>query len=283
MKRLRDRASQLFQKPKSPARGDVNPEFPEGFTYLQLLGQLEHRTQRLTSKFIPRAGKMAPRTYAAIGTALSLMERAATCYWGCADGDHVIEFLVGRASNSGRAAVRLMEMGYYDEALGSVRTAGEIANLLWLFLNDPPAESQWKTASAGERRRTFGPAGVRSRLKGMGQIVPVDTELYGELSELVVHAQPETRPQAFNPVHRAVLAGHLQEAGVFIVLNELAKALPYVVVSCPKLVPMPDTMSPRFLDAALELVHSTGAFELKGWLDLRRTGRGGPGPPDSTE
>jgi hypothetical protein len=176
-----------------------------------------------------------------------------------------------------------MMRGYYDEALGSVRTVSEIANLLWLFHQDTTAEIEWKTAASRQRRRAFGPAAVRSRLARLGLHVPVDTEVYGELSEVVIHVHPNTRPQAYNAIHRAVLAGHGQEAGVFIVLNELAKALPFLVVSCPKLLDLPNDVSRQFLRVAKQLVRATGAVELRGWLELRRTGPIVSPPSESSE
>jgi len=124
---------------------------PEGSDFLKLVSQQEDACEARTASALPRLGKLAPACYRNLGTVLSLLDRAASCYWGCRGGDHVVEYIAGRSCSSARAARRLFEFGYYDESLSINRSIGEIANLLLLFNFDPP------------RRR---------RLPGAGTLIP---------------------------------------------------------------------------------------------------------------
>ena len=49
--------------------------------------------------------RKAPRCLESLGTVLSLLDRASSCYWGCRGGDHVIEYFAGRVASSSRAAL----------------------------------------------------------------------------------------------------------------------------------------------------------------------------------
>src|SRR2546421_338209 len=94
---------------------------------------LERRCAAETDLALRTAGQKAPRCSKELGTVLSLLDRLSTCSWGCRGGDHVPEYLLGRAVTNLRAAVQLLRLGYYDESLSLTRNAGEVANLLALF------------------------------------------------------------------------------------------------------------------------------------------------------
>jgi hypothetical protein len=176
-----------------------------------------------------RAGRRAPVTLRELGTVLSLLDRVSSCFWGCRGGDHVIEYLVGRAASSGRAALRLLRFGLYDEALATVRHVGEIANLLFLFTIDPRGLDEWRTATPRDRWVSFRPAAVRQRLEKAGEQVPITSERYGLLSEGAIH--PSARPpQSHNPLGISVTATY-QRVGALLVLNELALATAFVALA----------------------------------------------------
>jgi hypothetical protein len=76
----------------------------------------------------------------AIGMSLNALYQVGTCYRGCrGSAGHVLERLCGRAYNLGCAAFHLLMVGLYDEALGLVRSLGELTNLIGLSATDRKA------------------------------------------------------------------------------------------------------------------------------------------------
>jgi len=109
-----------------------------GITFLDRIARLEAECATVTKKKLPKIGVKAPKCYEALGMALALLDCAGCCYWGCAKGDHRLEFLLARAASSAYAGLSLAVRGYYDQALSSGRPLGEIANLIALFFVDRP-------------------------------------------------------------------------------------------------------------------------------------------------
>src|SRR5436853_7570679 len=103
-----------------------------GVPFLERIAAYEVECATTTLKELPKLGEKAPVCYEVLGMTLALLDCAAGCYWGCARGDHRLEYLVGRSANSAYAAINLAMKGYYDQALSLARTLGEIANLLSL-------------------------------------------------------------------------------------------------------------------------------------------------------
>src|SRR5258706_15202054 len=101
----------------------IDPEIP-GHEFLKLL-QLKIFDQcvTITNQFFegdPRVAKQVD----GFGTVISLMDRLSSCYWGCHHGDHLKEYLVGRACTSASAAWILLLHGHYDASLGIARDIG---------------------------------------------------------------------------------------------------------------------------------------------------------------
>lgn len=117
-------------------------------------------------------GRNLPGLEQQLGTVLSLLERAACCWWGCAGGDHVAESLVGRVYGLACGSHRLMQAGRYDESLLLIRALGEVTNLLTLFTTDKSALENWRVVDDKAQRRDFSPVKVRLALES-GQI-PTD-------------------------------------------------------------------------------------------------------------
>ena len=113
---------------------------PLGGDFLRVVRDQERRCEESFDEWLPGAGLKAPQTMDALGTALSYLDRIASCWWGCRQDTHIEERLVGKAASNARAALHLLRSGYYDEALGLVRQIGETANLACLFVQS--AESQ---------------------------------------------------------------------------------------------------------------------------------------------
>ena len=231
---------------------------PEGTEFLELAAELEERCRAETDSKLPEMGEKAPRTLEHLGTALSLLDRAASCWWGCKEGDHLVEYLLGRTASSAAASLSLLRRGFYDESLSLSRSLGEIANLFLLFRTDRSTFEEWRKASRGERLRRFSPQPVRQALETRSMPLPITREHYSSLSELGSHITPETKPQAHNPRRRPTLGRVFQDMGVLMCLNELA--YPVGVISATASALLDISPEPRALlkEQGVALVSSIG-------------------------
>jgi hypothetical protein len=208
---------------------------PEGLDFLKLVAEQEDACEAATRCRIPHMGRNAPACVQNLGTVLSLLDRAASCFWGCRGGDHVIEYLAGRVCSCSRASLRLLLLGFYDESLSLTRSIGEIANLFFLFNADGATLSQWKESTKDQRRNHFGPGRVRGRLQTMNLPLLIDDARYGELCEVATHPTPETKPQAHNLLGMPCCGAEFQDAGVLVALNDLALATGWALIPIPTL------------------------------------------------
>ena len=174
---------------------------------------------------IPDMGVSMPACYAQFGKLLNVLDAVASCRWHCDGGDHLVQYLIGRCVSNARASHSLLMIGMYDESLALTRSIGELANLLLLFGYDRAAFAQWRAADRKERLRLFQPRHVRDELEKRQIPVGIDRERYAALSEIGVHATPETKPNAHNPGRKANLGGRQQLLGAMICMNELAYSL----------------------------------------------------------
>jgi len=77
---------------------------PEGLDFLRLVPEQEDHCEERTRKLLPELGQKPPRCLEEFGTVLSLLDSAASCFWGCRGGDHVLEYLARRVASSARAS-----------------------------------------------------------------------------------------------------------------------------------------------------------------------------------
>jgi hypothetical protein len=239
-----------------PQRDDT--AVPEGLDFINLVARQERTCEEETRTLGASLGEKAPKCLIALGTALSLIDRLASCWWGCAGGDHVVEYLVGRSVASARGSLRLSFGGYYDESLGLTRSVGEIANLLALFAADTSTLTTWRAASRRQRRNDFGPAAARRRLMVLGAPHPISKERYAALCELATHVTPETRPQAHNPLQMPIVGAHFQRTGYMLALNELAIPVAFVGLFGSSLLKADETIRGRFVLAGRALAEAIG-------------------------
>ncbi len=242
---------------------------PEGLDFFKLISRHEDACEARTASILPRLGKLAPLCFENLGTVLSLLDRAASCFWGCRRGDHVVEYLVGRVCTSSYAARRLFQFGYYDESLSITRSIGEISNLLWLFNLDASTFEKWRRAPDSERRHRFSPVRVRFRLEEICRekspdlkLLMIQQDRYGALSALATHVTPETRPQAHNPLRRPLAGSVFQEAGAVVALQELAGATGRAALALPKLLGYDERRTGEFRDAGAHLISSIGRLSV---------------------
>ena len=247
---------------------------PEGTDFLETLRHQEEACEESFDNWLPTAGQKAPQTLDTLGTALSLLDRIASCWWGCEGGDHQRERLLGRADSNSRAIVLLLRMGYYDEALGIVRQLGELVNLLWLFMLSDEALLEWQGADEEERRRRFKPVDVRIRIEDLDAPQPMDQHLYGKLSGMSTHTEPDTNPQSHNAFGIPSLGAYFQETGALVVLNHLAQLVVVALVFGATLLKNEPDRSLVF-DAARHLAESIGGVDLdtaqEYWAQIQKT------------
>src|SRR5262245_13348972 len=127
---------------------------PEGLEFLKLASEQEDSCEKHSHTRLLQMGHKAPQCLENLGTVLSLLDRAASCFWGCHEGDHLIEYLAGRVAASARASLRLLYFGFYDESLSITRSIGEAANLL----------AEHSTEEGGEPSPTGPTGGSAARL-----------------------------------------------------------------------------------------------------------------------
>ena len=250
-----------------------SPKIPIGAEFLDLLRQQERICEASFDSWLPHAGKKAPQTTEALGTVLSYLDRIASCWWGCDGGDHQQERLVGRAASNARATLLLLRAGYYDEALGVVRQIGELANLLWLFMNSDESFLEWRSANEKVRRRSFSAVRVRERLEGIGVLMPMDETLYGRLSGMSIHANPETTPQSHSVLAIPTMGAYFQEVGALVVLNHLASLAGFALWFGSTLLQQPADQVIA-LKAARRLVESIGGIDIETAGEYREHVRG---------
>ena len=250
-----------------------NPKIPIGTDFIDLLRQQERSCEASFDSWLPHAGKKAPQTIEALGTVLSYMDRIASCWWGCNGGDHQRERLVGRAASNARATLLLLRAGYYDEALGVVRQIGELANLLWLFMNSGESVLEWRSANEKVRRRSFSAVRVRERLEGIGVLIPMDESLYRKLSGVSIHTNPDTMPQSHSVLAIPTMGAYFQKMGALIVLNHLASLTGFTLWFGSTLLQQ-STDRVIALKAARRLVESIGGIDIETAGEYREHVRG---------
>ena len=237
---------------------DKDTRVPEETEFLQIVWEQEDECEKETDERLPTMGKRAPACIAQIGTVLSLLDRMASCWWACRGGDHVVEYLCGRTASTGRAALRLMRFGFYDESLLLSRSIGEIANLLCLFNEEPSSFEKWKQSSRGERMKEFSPVKVRLGLEAVPGTPPISQERYTLLSERAAHVHPETKPQSHNILGIPVPGAIFQDEGLLVCLNELAVTLSLSTLFGALLLDLDKELRKRIIGCAKTLAEQIG-------------------------
>ena len=233
---------------------------PIGGDFLKAVQDQERRCEERFNTWLPNAGIKVPKTVDALGTALSYLDRLASCWWGSSESDHKDVYLVGRAASNARAALQLIRTGHYDEAFSLIRQIGENANLICLFVQSGEEYTKWKGVSEEERRNHFSLAQVIRRLENLKRPLPMDKKLYNLLSKRATHTSPENIPQGlFNPFHIPTMGGYFQEAGTLFALNHLAGMIGHVLYLGVEFIE-PPTDRKVMIDASVTLFRSIGSL-----------------------
>lgn len=241
-------------------------DVPLASDFLKVVRDQERQCEETFHEWLPAAGIQAPKTMDALGTALAYLDCIASCWWGCRQGDHIEERLVGRAASNARAALLTLRSGYYDEALGLVRQIGETANLSCLLMQSEELHEKWKDASEDVVRNHFNPAQVRLMLEKLPLPLPMDRDAYAILSRQSIHVTPNTSPQSHNPFNLPTSGGHFQEAGALLALNLLGGMVGWVLWLAMTLI-KPPTDREVVVDACVALLRSIGGINLNSIQD----------------
>lgn len=190
-----------------------------------------------------------------LGEATSLIYRAATCYWGCNNGDHLIERLISKIANQSICAFKLYRSCYYDESLMITRGIGEITNLLYLFYEFPNTIDEWKTQTDKERMNNFGPSKVRKKLKGKINFAPIDDDRYSKLCEVGTHPNPNEIPSHYTGLEIGML-GIYQPVGSLVSIMELGHAIGHSIIVVPKLLNLKEELVIEMKLCGFQLIKS---------------------------
>lgn len=243
-------------------------DFPIGAEFLKFNESIIDRCGELTDEFFKEGGKRLPTTIEKLGTLLSNLYRAATCFWDCSQGDHQIEWFAGRIVNQSLGSFRLVRGAYYDESLMLTRGIGEIANLLCLFRLDSRELTAWKASLPRDRKNNFGPVHVRSKLEQLMKIGPlISQERYRKLCEVGTHPIPGFRPGHFDG-DRPKLGGIPQNIGIFVTVNELAYAVAIAAAPLGALLKLGTSRTKSFKAQAIDLMESIGNFDILNYEEL---------------
>jgi hypothetical protein len=126
---------------------------------------------------------------------------------------------------------------------------------------------RWKTLDERQRRQQFSALKVRLALERLNAPIPANEQRYRILSSYSIHADPNSIPQAHNPIGQAVGAPIYQEAGFFLAINEIALPVAFIAVFTPKLLQYPADRATIFKDTATVLIEGFGA------VNVAETGR----------
>lgn len=253
-------------------------KYGEGRKLLRGIGTYEDKCEKWTEKHIPRWGKKAPACYEHLGQLLAYADMIGSCVYGCPGGgaeEHAVWYLVSRTSSFGRAALRLMKMGFYDEALTIVRSIGEISNLLALFVAEPSSIKEWEKSDRAYRLDKLSPGKIRKRIQSLGGQPPMSSDKYSALCEIGTHPVPEARPQGFNHVRRAMTGGMVvQEAGALVVLNELTMAMIMVVFTAARVCKAPKEAVKEMRGVCEQAIKHVGGIDVTNFVDALKSLKG---------
>jgi hypothetical protein len=197
-------------------------EIPKRLEHLTLISLAGNIAQQKSEAYSEKHSV----TLMMIGTSLSALYQAATCYRQCFNNGHVLEALAGRTYNLGCAAYLLINQGFYDEALNLIRSIGEISNLIQLSSHSNDALRKWLDSDETVRKKEFSPLKVRLLIEETGnRPFVVDKDWYSKFCEGYTHITPNTKPNLHNDIDLGIVGGVFQEKGFEYSLDQLATLL----------------------------------------------------------
>ena len=129
-----------------------------------------------------------------LGELLWWLDGIASCRWGCREGDHEEEHLIGRISANASAAHLLVRTGYFDPALGVFRQLAETRNLLHLFAHSSKDYQEWLSSDEDVRQKRYSAFNVRLKLEKLSVNPVMGKDAYQMLSK-GAHPGPSAEPR----------------------------------------------------------------------------------------
>lgn len=243
---------------------EAEEAFLKGKALIRIEQLLEDEITALTDYLFDtnQLGIYTPQIYEQLGNSLSLLTQIATCAWGCRKSGHDIEAILKRFCNATFAALRLMNAGLYDEALGQARSIAEIANLLELFSIDKSNFEEWKKLSSQEQGKRFSPVKVRLAIENHGEQPVVTEAVYSKLCEIGIHISLPSIYQSYEISRALIIGGHFSIKGLVIVLNTLAQIVAPCLVFAGVLVTASEEKMQILKDASINLFNTRRNFDL---------------------
>ena len=180
---------------------------------------------------------------AELDASLRITYRIATCEDGnrCSNGDHVVEALAARAYNLALSATLLSSVSLYDEALNSVRSLGELANVLAYLSLEPSEYPRWVLADKKTRMSKYSPSAIRLAIEKKSTFdPPMDKATYAELCELSTHVHGATAPNNYGADGRRHAGGFADQNGAAKVADLLTNTMFMVALLASRMVDRDD-------------------------------------------
>ena len=229
-----------------------NRDMPVGRDFLKTSRDLEGILEAKFQDWLASEARVSgPDVVEALGTALSFLDRISTCSNRCERSDdvHIEMHLLSRVNSNARASMRLLLSGYFLEALGLTRRLFEIIDLMCLFMMSKESLERFRNASAGARKKHFGPAKVRRKLEELlGDNFPRELmgDYYGFLSRLAVHNFSTTNFSrnvcemfADAETHGTVTVTKADQVVTLVALNQVADTVSAALLLASELLDQP--------------------------------------------
>ena len=204
--------------------GQVENEtkLPAGVEFLRAMRGREDLCEAAFDAWLPTSRIETTQVLKALGTILSYLDCIASCRWSCRGGSHLEEHLIDRALSNFSAALRLLKIGYFDQAGNITRQIGETANLFHLFMESNDSYVEWQNASEKGRGEKFNPMHVRSRLTALSLPQLLDKKTYQLFSRALVHVSPSIEPRPHNHLGAPSIGSNHRPAASLLAIMNLA-------------------------------------------------------------
>ena len=182
-----------------------------------------------TLKFIQESHTLKAQ-FEEIGSSLSLLTQIASCAWGCSKGNHLKENLIRRLVNYCFATIRLTNLGFYNESLSLIRSAGELANLMQLFSHQESEFDEWAFCSTKERWNNYKPEKVRLKLQAFQISEIMDKKTYSQLCSIGIHPSIEYARVSHQENGNVYVGSEFSKETIIMIYNELALLLSPILI-----------------------------------------------------
>ena len=198
----------------------------------------------------------------ALGDMLWWLDGIASCRWGCREGDHEEEYLLGRTSANASAALLLLKKGYLDQASGLFRQLAETTNLLHLFTHSSKDYQEWRRSVDGVRKDRYSPYSVRVKLENLNVEPVMGRDAYQLLSKYGVHPGPGTEPRPHDSQEKPTVGTAYRPAVGFSIAVAVAGAVVGALIFGSDIVPQANVKQ-DVLNAAMAGDEEIGGIDIE--------------------